>query len=49
VTAAGQAEEGWDGVPDRTFLKHRTAKLLAAAARQAAGDSKKAHAAAKDT
>ena len=37
----GKDDEEWDGVLDREFIKHRTAKLLAAAARHQA-DSKEA-------
>lgn len=32
----GKDDEEWDGVLDRDFIKHRTAKLLAAAARHQA-------------
>lgn len=37
----GKDDEEWDAVLDREFIKHRTAKLLAAAARHQA-DGKKA-------
>ncbi|CAL8470111.1 g9653 [Coccomyxa elongata] len=40
-TLEGKDNEEWDGVLDREFIKHRTAKLLAAAARHQV-DSRKA-------
>ena len=43
-----QSDEEWDGVLDRGFIKHRTAKLLAAAAKKAAEEKKALAGAAKE-